>query len=52
MNLDGEGDSNFFTGIVGFLSILPIALPVGIKVYVKLFGDMEMRMMVKDSEWE
>ena len=51
MNLDGEGDSGFFTGIVGFLSIVPIGLPIFIKAYVRFFGGLEARMMLKDAEF-
>ena len=52
VNLDGEGDSGFFTGIVGCMSIVPIGLPIFIKLYVRFFGGLEARMMLKDAEFE
>jgi hypothetical protein len=52
VNLDGEGDSGFFTGIVGCMSIVPIGLPIFIKLYVRFFGGLEARMMLKDTEFE
>ncbi len=38
VNMDGKGDSGFFSYIVGFMSIVPIALPILIKAYLKFFG--------------
>jgi hypothetical protein len=32
VDLDGQGDSYFFTGIVAFLTLSPIALPVGMQL--------------------
>ena len=52
VNLDGQQDSAFFGGLVALLSIVPIALPIIIRVYMYFFGSLEMRMMVKDSQWE
>jgi hypothetical protein len=43
--LDGESNSSFFTFIVGVMSIVPIALPVCIKVWLKLYGSLESRMV-------
>ena len=53
MNLDGRGDSRFFTGIVGTLSLVPTTLPLLISVYVRLSrGGTEARMLVKDAGFE
>ncbi len=52
VNLDGEGGSRFFGGIVGVLIFVPVALPILLKLYVRFFGDTEMRMLVNDSTWE
>ena len=51
VDVDGQSGSGFFTAIVGALSIVPIALPLFIKVWLKLYGGLEARMAVKDSEW-
>ncbi len=45
VNLDGEGGSNFFSFIVGIMSVVPIALPIFIKVWLKLFGNLEAKMV-------
>ena len=53
VNLDGQGDSMFFSGIVGTLSLVPTALPVIISLYVRLRrGGLEGRMLVKDASFE
>ena len=52
VNLDGEGDSRFFTGIVAVMSIVPVALPVIIHAYVRFLGSLDARAIAKDSEWE
>ncbi len=49
--MDGQSGSAFFTAVVGALSIVPIALPIVIKVWLKLYGGLEARMAVKDAEW-
>jgi len=50
INLDGEGDSGVFKGIVGCMSIVPIGLPIFIKLYVRFFGGLEVRAVtVHDS---
>ncbi len=51
VNLDGTGSSAFFTGIVGLLSIVPIALPVAMKVYVHVFAGLDARMAVRETTW-
>ena len=52
VNLDGEGDSRFFSGIVGALSIIPLSLPVLISVYSRVRrGGLEARMLVKDASF-
>ena len=38
--------------LVAFLSIVPIAIPIVIKIWMKFYGSMESRMMVKDAAWE
>lgn len=52
VDLDGSGDSSFFGFIVAAMSIVPIALPIFIRIYMQFFGSLEMRMMVKDSAFE
>ena len=51
VNVDGESNSSFFSFVVGVLSIVPIALPVLIKIWLKLYGNLEARMATKDAEW-
>ena len=47
-----EGDSRFFSGIVGALSVLPLALPVLIGIYARVRrGSLEGRMLVKDASF-
>jgi hypothetical protein len=52
VNLDGEGDATFFTGIVATMSIVPIALPVVLQLYIRFFGGLDARMMMGDNSWE
>ena len=52
VDVDGEGDSRFFSFVVGALSVIPVALPVIIKVWLRLYGNLEARMIVKDTSWE
>ena len=49
MNRDGESRSGFFSFIVGFLSLVPILLPIVIRVIIRAYGNMESRMLVKDN---
>lgn len=51
VDVDGQAGSGFFSAVVGALSIVPIALPIIIKVWLKLYGGLEARMAVKDAEW-
>ena len=51
VNLDGTGGSAYFSGIVGALMIVPIALPVFIKLWLKVFGTMQSRLSVKETTW-
>ena len=52
VDLDNTGDSPFFGGIVAAMAILPIVLPFIMRIYISLYGSLEMRMLVKDSKWE
>ena len=52
VDVDGENKSAFFSFVVGALSIVPIALPVLIKVWLKLYGSLDARMAVKDASWD
>lgn len=52
VDIDGEGDARFFTGIVGVMSIVPVALPIVIHAYVRFLGSLDARAIAKDSEWE
>ena len=38
MNLDGDSSKAFFSYVVGVLTVLPIAIPLGIRAYVQLGG--------------
>jgi hypothetical protein len=50
--LDGSGSSGFFSFVVGALTVVPIALPVLLKLYIKLYGGLEARMLANDSAWD
>lgn len=52
VDVDGQSNSAFFSYVVGALSVLPIALPVLIKVWLKLYGGVEARNAVADASWE
>ena len=53
VNLDGEGDARFYTGIVGFLSIFPISMPMVISFYMRSRRTgLEGRMLVKDAAFD
>lgn len=52
VNLDNEGSAVFFNAIVGVMSVLPIALPLGIKVWLVVYGDGEARAIQRDNAWE
>lgn len=52
VDLDGSGSSSFFSFVVGALTIVPIALPVLLKLYIKLYGGLEARMLANDSAWD
>jgi hypothetical protein len=50
VNLDDEGGSGFFTGIVGVLCLVPIALPVLLQLYARFcVGGLDARTMVRDN---
>lgn len=52
VNLDGEGDNHFFTGIVGALCIAPVCLPVLVRLYVRArSGGVEARTLMRDNQW-
>ena len=52
VNLDGEGDKRFFTGVVGALTLLPTCLPVLLRLYARLGGGgIDARNAVRDSDW-
>jgi hypothetical protein len=38
VNMDGDGSAGFFTPLVGVMCMVPLVLPVIIKVYFKLGG--------------
>jgi hypothetical protein len=39
VNVDNEGSAGFFNGLVGFLCVIPIAMPVLIPIGTLLFGN-------------
>ena len=51
VNVDNEGSAGFFNAVVGGMSILPIALPLGIKAYLVFYGEREARAIGRDSAW-
>ena len=38
VNLDGDSSKAFFSFIVGALTIIPVMIPVGIRLYIRLGG--------------
>ena len=52
VDMDGANKSAFFSFVVGALSVVPVVLPVLIKVWLKLYGSLDARMAVKDASWE
>ena len=52
VNVDNEGSAGFFNVVVGCMSILPIALPLGIKVYMVCYGSSEARAITRESAWQ
>ena len=52
MNLHGEADAHFFSGIVGALCLLPVCLPVLTRLYVRVRGGgLEARTIMRDNAW-
>ena len=53
VNLDDSGDSRFYVGIVGALSIFPLSMPMVVTLYMRSRRTgLEGRMLAKDAEWE
>jgi hypothetical protein len=52
VNVDNEGSASFFNVVVGCMSILPIALPLGIKAYMVFKGSSRERAISRDNAWE
>ena len=52
VDMDGTNKSAFFSFVVGALSIVPVVLPVLIKIWLKLYGSLDARMAVKDASWD
>jgi len=52
VNVDNEGSAGFFNAVVGGMSILPIALPLGIKAYLVIYSNREARAIGRDNAWE
>ena len=38
VNLDGDSSARYYTGIVVFMSVLPVVLPFGLQLYIRLGG--------------
>ena len=38
VNLDGDSSKDFFSYIVGVLTVVPIVIPIGIRLYIRLGG--------------
>ena len=49
VNLDGTNGSSFFSYVVGVMSVVPISLPLFIRLWLRFYGTLEARMLVKDS---
>jgi len=52
VNLDDQSQAGFFSGIVGFLSVFPVALPVLLKIYDKVTAGEEGEGALGDSGFE
>ena len=53
VNLDGEGDARFFSGIVGALCLMPVCMPVALRLYTRFGGEgSEARAIVRENDWE
>ena len=53
LNIDGEGDSHFFSGIVTALCIVPIGMPFLIRMYLRFVGGgLAARSLVRDTTWD
>jgi hypothetical protein len=52
VNVDNEGSAGFFNAVVGGMSILPIALPLGIKAYMVFSGNGEARAIGRENAWQ
>ena len=52
LDVDGQGDARFFSGIVSALCVVPVALPLAIRLYLRFVGGgLEARALVKDAAW-
>ena len=50
VNIDGEGSARFFGGIVSALCVLPVALPMLLRLYMRVGGGgLEARSMMRDN---
>ena len=38
LNLDNDNSATFFSGIVGVMTVVPVALPFGLQAYIRLGG--------------
>ena len=52
VDVDGQNKSAFFSFVVGALSIVPVVLPILIRLWLKLYGSLDARMAVKDASWD
>ena len=53
LNIDGEGDAHFFSGLVTALCIVPIGMPFLIRMYLRFVGGgLEARSLVRDTTWD
>ena len=52
LDVDGEGDASFFHGIVVALCVVPVLLPMALRLYLRFVGGgLEARALVRDAEW-
>ncbi len=52
LDVDGKSESNFFSGIVIALCVVPVLMPVALRLYLRFVGvGLEARALVRDASW-
>jgi hypothetical protein len=53
LDIDSEGDAPFFSGLVSALCIIPVGMPLLIRMYLRFIGGgLEARSLVRDTTWD